>query len=41
MVGALQYVTLTRPDISYAVNKVRQYLHAPTTVHWTTSKRIL
>jgi histone deacetylase 1/2 len=40
MVGALQYLTLTRPDISYAVNKVCQYLHAPTTVHWTAAKRI-
>jgi histone deacetylase 1/2 len=41
MVGALQYLTLTRPDISYAVNKVCQYLHAPTTLHWTVAKRIL
>jgi histone deacetylase 1/2 len=41
MVGALQYLTLTRPDISYAVNKVCQYLHAPTTVHYSAAKRIL
>jgi histone deacetylase 1/2 len=41
MVGALQYLTLTRPDISYAVNKVCQYLHAPTTAHLTAAKRIL
>jgi histone deacetylase 1/2 len=41
IVGALQYLTLTRPDLSYAVNKVCQYLHAPTTMHWTAAKRIL
>jgi histone deacetylase 1/2 len=41
IVGALQYLTLTRPDLPFSVNKVCQYLHAPTTSHWTTAKRIL
>lgn len=30
LVGALQYVTLSRPDITYAVNKVCQFMHSPT-----------
>jgi len=41
VVGALQYLTLTCPDLSFAVNKVCQFLHKPTTVHWTTVKRIM
>jgi hypothetical protein len=41
IVGALQYLTITRPDLAYSVNKVCQYLHAPTTEHWTAVKRIL
>jgi histone deacetylase 1/2 len=40
IVGALQYLTMTRPDLSFAVNKVCQFLHAPTTTHWSAMKRI-
>jgi hypothetical protein len=41
IVGALQYLTLTRPGLSYSVNKVCQFLHSPRTVHWEAVKRIL
>ena len=41
VVGALQYLSLTRPDISFCVNRVCQFLSAPTTAHWAAVKRIL
>lgn len=41
MVGALQYCTITRPDISYAVNQLCQFMHDPREPHWTAAKRVL
>ncbi|CAL2254173.1 unnamed protein product [Prunus armeniaca] len=35
------YLTFTRPDLSYAVNSVCQYMTAPTDLHWLLVKRIL
>nr|GFA41255.1 hypothetical protein [Tanacetum cinerariifolium] len=38
LVGALQYVTLSHPDITYAMNKVFQFMHSPTINHCLLSK---
>jgi len=39
--GALQYVLITRPELSYAVNKVCQFMHSPQDHYWQAVKRIL
>ena len=39
--GKLQYLTITRPDIQYAVNFVCQRMHAPTNADFGFLKRIL
>jgi histone deacetylase 1/2 len=36
IVGGLKYLILTRPDLSFGVNKVCQYLHASRSSHWST-----
>ncbi|XP_028794143.1 uncharacterized protein LOC114749774 [Neltuma alba] len=41
IIGALQYATITRPEISFAINKVCQFMQTPLDVHWKAVKRIL
>nr|GEW55044.1 hypothetical protein [Tanacetum cinerariifolium] len=41
VVGYLQYVTLSRPDIGFAVNKVCQFMHVLIENHWYAVKWIL
>jgi len=41
LVGSLQYLTLTRPDLSFSVNYVSQFMHAPITAHLKMVRRIL
>nr|KYP65565.1 hypothetical protein KK1_011811 [Cajanus cajan] len=33
IVGGLQYITITRPKLSYSINKVCQYMHKPQEHH--------
>lgn len=41
IVGGLQYLSLTRPEVCYSVHKVSQFLHSPTEDNWSSVKRIL
>lgn len=41
VLGSLQYLSFTRPDIAYAVNRLAQFMHRPTDVHWQATKCIL
>ena len=40
-VGKLNYLTVTRPDISFAVSVVSQFLNSPCEDHWNAVIRIL
>lgn len=41
LVGSLQYLAFTRPDIAYSVNRLSQFMHRPTDAHWQAAKRVL
>nr|GEZ58539.1 ribonuclease H-like domain-containing protein [Tanacetum cinerariifolium] len=41
LAGSLQYLTFTRPDISYVVQPVCVYMHDPREPHFSALKRIL
>ncbi|RVX08747.1 Retrovirus-related Pol polyprotein from transposon RE1 [Vitis vinifera] len=41
VVGKLNYLTVTRPDIAYAVSVVSQFTSAPTIKHWAALEQIL
>lgn len=41
VVDALQYATVTRPEISFAVNKVCQFMANPLDSNWAVVKRII
>lgn len=41
LVGGLQYLTFTRPDIAFIVNQVCQYMHSIRKTHLEAAKRIM
>ncbi|PKU68311.1 Retrovirus-related Pol polyprotein from transposon TNT 1-94 [Dendrobium catenatum] len=41
IIGSFQYLTLTRPDIAFAVNTLSQHMHDPEIVHTYLLKRLL
>jgi hypothetical protein len=41
IVGKFIYLTITRPDITFVVSLLSQYMHAPTSQHLDLMKRIL
>ncbi|KAL6293121.1 hypothetical protein ACE6H2_001263 [Prunus campanulata] len=41
LVGGLQYLTFSRPDIAFAVNTLCQFMHTPTEPHFAAVKRVL
>ncbi|GAU41486.1 hypothetical protein TSUD_239620 [Trifolium subterraneum] len=41
LIGRLLYLTNTRPDISFAVQQLSQFLHKPTMVHFNAACRVV
>ncbi|CAL1355334.1 unnamed protein product [Linum trigynum] len=41
LVGLLLYLTITRPDITYAINILSQFVHAPSQMHLDAAFRVL
>ncbi|CAN1348021.1 Retrovirus-related Pol polyprotein from transposon RE2 [Linum perenne] len=41
LVGGLQYLSMTRPDMAYTTTRLSQYMHAPTDTDWHRLKRAL
>ncbi|XP_031120831.1 uncharacterized protein LOC116024067 [Ipomoea triloba] len=41
LVGSLMYMLVTRPGLSFAVNRLCQFMHSPTHQHLAALKRVL
>ena len=41
VIGSMQHLSRTQLDVSFAVNKLSQFMHCPSTTHWYAVKRVL
>lgn len=41
LLGRLIYLTITRPDLNYAVHTLSQFLHSPRTAHLDVAHRVI
>jgi hypothetical protein len=41
LIGRLLYLTLTRPDLSYAIQTLSQFMSNPHTMHLQVAERVL
>jgi hypothetical protein len=41
MVGSLNYLTTTRPDIAYSMSVLSQFMAKPHEIHWNVAKPVL
>eukprot|EP00253_Pinus_taeda_P029695 PITA_29695 len=41
LVGSLNYLTTTRPDISFAIGILSRFMQKPCEGHWSTAKKVL
>ncbi|KAJ7560799.1 hypothetical protein O6H91_04G146800 [Diphasiastrum complanatum] len=41
LIGSLIWLTITRPDLSYCVHKLSQFMQDPKIQHWKMAKRVL
>lgn len=41
IIGSLQYLTISRPDIQFSVNELSRFMATPKAIHWTAMKKVL
>ena len=41
VIGSIQYISLTRPNIFFVVNELSQFMHRLTTNIWSAIKKVL